>query len=155
MSAHTASIMRRPSMRKITIAGAIGAVKGVCTVSDAKLAVELGADAVILSNHGGRQLDRAVAPIAMVADVRAALGPEVEILVDSGIRSASTSPLRWPVEPNGCLIGRADLYGLMAGGPRGVAYVLDILAGEFRRIMQLLGARTIGELTPDLLSRAG
>ena len=87
MSAHTASTMRRPSMRKITIAGAIGAVKGVCTVSDAKLAVELGADAVILSNHGGRQLDRAVAPIAMVADVRAALGPEVEILVDSGIRS--------------------------------------------------------------------
>ena len=145
MSAHTASIMRRPSMRKITIAGAIGAVKGVCTVSDAKLAVELGADAVILSNHGGRQLDRAVAKIAMVADVRAALGPEVEILVDSGIRSgvdiaaAVASGAQWLR-----LIGRADLYGLMAGGPRGVAYVLDILAGEFRRIMQLLGARTSG-----------
>ena len=118
-------------MRKITIAGAIGALKGVCTVSDAKLAVELGADAVILSNHGGRQLDRAVAKIAMVADVRAALGPEVEILVDSGIRSgvdiaaAVASGAQWLR-----LIGRADLYGLMAGGPRGVAYVLDILAGN-------------------------
>ena len=79
----------------------------------------------------------------------------MEILVDSGIRSGVDIAMRWPVEPNGCLIGRADLYGLMAGGPRGVAYVLDIRAGEFRRIMQLLGARTIGELTPDLLSRAG
>ena len=144
MSAHTASTMRRPSMRKITIAGAIGAVKGACTVSDAKLAVELGADAVILSNHGGRQLDRAVAPIAMVADVRAARGPRWRSWSTVGFAPASTSPLRWPVEPNGCPIGRADLCRLMAGGPRGVAYVLDILAGEFRRIMQLLGARTSG-----------
>ena len=121
MSAHTASTMRRPSMRKLTIAGAIGAVKGVCTVSDAKLAVELGADAVILSNHGGRQLDRAVAPIAMVADVRAALEPEVEILVDSGIRSgvditaAVASGAQWlPDWP--C---RSVLYGLMAGETQG------------------------------------
>lgn len=127
-------------------------VKGISNVADAELAFALDVDAIVLSNHGGRQLDRATAPITLVSEVRRAVGPDREILIDSGIRSGVDVAAAIASGANGCLIGRAYLYGLMAAGPRGVARVIDIIDGELRRTMSLLGARTIAELTPDLLA---
>ncbi len=99
-----------------------------------------------LSNHGGRQLDRAVPPVELIAAVREAVGPDVSVLVDSGVRHGSDIAVALALGADACAIGRAYLYGLMAGGEPGVDRALDILAAQFKRTMQLLGVPSVAEL---------
>jgi len=126
-------------------------LKGIQTVADAELAAEAGIDAVSLSNHGGRQLDSAPAPIDLVAPVAQAVGDRIEIICDGGVRRGSDVVKAVARGATACTIGRAYLYGLGAGGERGVDHVLGLLDADIRRTMALCGARSVAELTPDLL----
>jgi L-lactate dehydrogenase (cytochrome)/glycolate oxidase len=128
-------------------------VKGVQTVADAVRLAELGVDAVLLSNHGGRQLDRAPVPFHLVADVRAAVGDELEIHLDTGIMSGHDVVAALAVGADFTLIGRAYLYGLMAGGQRGVERAIGILRNDIERTMRLLGVTTLDELEPTHVSQ--
>jgi L-lactate dehydrogenase (cytochrome) len=121
-------------------------VKGPLGPADCRRAVSVGADGVQLSNHGGRQLDRAVPPADTIAAAREAVGPDVSVLVDSGIRHGSDIAVALALGADACAIGRAYLYGLMAGGEPGVNKALDILAAQFKRTMQLLGVSSVAEL---------
>lgn len=127
-------------------------VKGIQRVDDARRAVDLGAQGVILSNHGGRQLDRAITPLRLLPDVRAALGPEPAVLIDTGVRSGADVVAAVALGADACMIGRPYLYGLMAGAEAGVARALEIFAGDVQRTMQLLGATSVAALTPDLVT---
>ncbi|HOF63865.1 MAG TPA: alpha-hydroxy acid oxidase [Dermatophilaceae bacterium] len=122
-------------------------VKGIQTVEDARAVVAAGADAVVLSNHGGRQLDRAPVPVRLLPEVRQALGTDTEIIVDSGIRSGADIVAALALGADSTLVGRAYLYGLMAAGERGVNRVVEILTGEIRRTMALLGASSVTDLS--------
>lgn len=124
-------------------------IKGLSSPDDAVRAAELGADGVVLSNHGGRQLDQAVPPITMLPQVRAAVGDRLEILVDSGIRRGTDIVTALALGADGALIGRPYLYGLGAAGERGVAHCLDLLAAELRRAMQLLGVADLAQLRAE------
>lgn len=121
-------------------------VKGVQTVADACAAVEHGADAVVVSNHGGRQLDRTPPPLAMLPAVVDSVGDRADVLLDSGILHGADIVAALALGANGCLVGRTYLYGLMAGGERGVDRAATILAEEITRTMQVLGVRTVDEL---------
>jgi L-lactate dehydrogenase (cytochrome) len=123
-------------------------VKGVQSVSDARAAVDAGADAVVVSNHGGRQLDRAPVPLELLPQVVDAVGREAEVYLDSGVRSGGDIAAALGLGATAVLIGRAYLYGLMVGGQRGVEHTLQLLASELRRAMCLLGTPTVAELTP-------
>jgi len=127
-------------------------IKGPLSPGDAATALASGADAVLLSNHGGRQLDRTIAPIDLLPQVRAALGPDVPVLLDSGVRHGADIAVALALGADAVAIGRAYLYGLMAGGEAGVDRALDLLETEFIRTLQLLGARSSKELGPDLLT---
>jgi L-lactate dehydrogenase (cytochrome) len=124
-------------------------IKGPLSPADAQRAVAAGADGVQLSNHGGRQLDRAVSPIDLVAPVRDAVGPDVSVLVDSGVRHGADIAVALAMGADACAIGRAYLYGLMVGGEPGVDKVLDILAEQFTRTLHLLGIGSVAELRSD------
>jgi L-lactate dehydrogenase (cytochrome) len=124
-------------------------VKGVQTVADARAVVDAGVDAVVVSNHGGRQLDRAPTPLEVLPDVVAAVGDRAEVYLDGGILDGADVVAAVAFGARACLVGRAYLYGLMAGGERGVQRVTDLLAGEIRRTMQLLGVPSVTGLTPD------
>ena len=131
-------------------------LKGPLGASDARRAVDAGVDGLQLSNHGGRQLDRTIAPIDLVADVRAEVGPGTAVIVDSGVRSGADIAVAIALGADAAAIGRAYLYGLMAGGEAGVDQTLTILAGEFRRTMQLLGVTSVAALREqgsDLLAQ--
>jgi L-lactate dehydrogenase (cytochrome) len=131
-------------------------VKGPLGPRGAREAVAAGADGLHLSNHGGRQLDRTVPPIELLADVREAVGEATTIVVDSGIRHGSDLAVAIALGADAGAIGRAYLYGLMAGGEAGVDRSLALMAAEFRRTMQLLGATSVVELRtsgPQLLRR--
>jgi L-lactate dehydrogenase (cytochrome) len=121
-------------------------IKGPLGPADCQRAVSVGADGVQLSNHGGRQLDRTAPPVDMIADAREAVGPDVAVLVDSGVRHGSDIAVALALGADACAIGRAYLYGLMAGGEPGVDKALDILADQFKRTMQLLGVSSVAEL---------
>lgn len=127
-------------------------VKGIQTVEDAVRAADLGAEAVALSNHGGRQLDSAPAPIELVAPVVDAVGDRTEVLCDGGVRRGSDIVKAVALGARACMAGRAYLYGLGAAGERGVDLVLELLAADVRRTMALVGVRTIGELSRDHVS---
>ncbi|MBC7631157.1 alpha-hydroxy acid oxidase [Aeromicrobium sp.] len=124
-------------------------VKGVQSVPDAVRLAEMGVDAVLLSNHGGRQLDRAPVPFHLLPDVRAAVGDSMEIHLDTGIMSGQDIVAALAMGADFTLIGRAYLYGLMAGGRRGVDRTIEILTKDIERTMRLLGVTSIGELNPD------
>lgn len=124
-------------------------IKGIQTVSDARRVVDAGADAIVLSNHGGRQLDRAPVPLRLVPDVLDAVGDRAEVFLDTGIMNGADIVAAMALGANATMIGRAYLYGLMAGGERGVERASQILTAEIRRTMQLLGARTIDDLSPQ------
>jgi L-lactate dehydrogenase (cytochrome) len=129
-------------------------IKGPLGPADARLATAAGVDGLQLSNHGGRQLDRAVPPADTIRAIRETVGPDVSVLVDSGIRHGSDIAVALALGADGCAIGRAYLYGLMAGGEAGIDKGLDILTEQFRRTMQLLGVRSVAELRaagPELL----
>ena len=121
-------------------------IKGPFGPADCRRAVSAGADGVQLSNHGGRQLDRTVPPVDLIAAAREAVGPDVAVLVDSGVRHGSDIAVALALGADACAIGRAYLYGLMAGGEPGVNKALDILAAQFKRAMQLLGVSSVAEL---------
>jgi L-lactate dehydrogenase (cytochrome) len=121
-------------------------VKGPLGPADARRAIEAGADGLVLSNHGGRQLDRTAAPIDLLPQVRAELGPAVPLLVDSGVRHGSDVAVAVALGADAAMIGRAYLYGLMAGGEHGVDRALELLAAQFTRTLHLLGVRSVAEL---------
>jgi L-lactate dehydrogenase (cytochrome) len=124
-------------------------VKGVQNVDDAVRVVDAGADAVVLSNHGGRQLDRAPVPLELVEPTVQALGDRAEVLVDTGITHGADVLAAVALGARGALIGRAYLYGLMAGGRLGVEKAVTILAGEIVRTLQLIGVGSVDELRPE------
>ena len=123
-------------------------VKGIQSVADARLAVDLGADAIILSNHGGRQLDRAPIPFHLLPSVVREVGSETEVHLDTGIMNGADIVASVAMGARFTLIGRAYLYGLMAGGRQGVDRTIEILSSEIRRTMKLLGVSTLDELEP-------
>lgn len=124
-------------------------IKGVQTVADARAVVDAGADAIVISNHGGRQLDRAPTPLEQLPAIAAAVGDRTEVFIDGGILNGADVVAAVAMGARACLVGRAYLYGLMAGGERGVARAGEMLSKELVRTMQLLGVRTIGDLSPD------
>jgi L-lactate dehydrogenase (cytochrome) len=124
-------------------------IKGVQNVDDARDVVKHGADGVVLSNHGGRQLDRAPTPIELLPAVLDELQGAAEVWVDTGILSGGDIVAAIARGADAVLIGRAFLYGLMAGGERGVQRCVDILRTELVRTMQLLGVRRIEDLRPS------
>ena len=124
-------------------------IKGVQTVDDARRVVDAGADAVVVSNHGGRQLDRAPIPVRVLPDVLDAVGDRAEVWVDTGVMTGGDIVAATALGARATLVGRAYLYGLMAGGERGVDRAAEILTREVRRTMQLLGVASIAELRPS------
>lgn len=127
-------------------------VKGVVSPADAVAIRDAGADGIIVSNHGGRQLEQAIATLDALPAVRAAVGPDYPLLLDSGIRTGGDIAVALAAGADAVMIGRAYMYGLMAGGEAGADRALQLLADGLRNTMALLGARTIDELTPDLLA---
>ena len=121
-------------------------IKGVQCVEDAQRCVEIGADAVMLSNHGGRQLDHAVSPIDLLPEVVDAVGGQITTIVDGGIRRGTDILKALALGADACSIGRAYLYGLGAGGERGVARAFELLAYELKVAMTLAGCRSIKEV---------
>ena len=124
------------------------AVKGVQTVEDARKLAGLGVDGIVLSNHGGRQLDRAPIPFHLLPRVVREVGADVEIMVDTGIMNGADIVACMALGARFTQIGRAYLYGLMAGGRPGVDRAIEILTEQIVRTMKLLGAHSIEELTP-------
>ena len=128
-------------------------VKGVLTREDAAKAKAAGADGLVVSNHGGRQLDRAPIAFEALSEVRAEVGPGMEIIMDSGIMSGADIVAALCAGADFVLIGRAYLYGLMAGGEEGVSRAIELLAKEVEVTMQLMGAATIKDLDETLIRR--
>jgi (S)-mandelate dehydrogenase len=126
-------------------------VKGVLSVADAKRALEEGCDGVVLTNHGGRQLDHCVAPIEVLGEIAAAVGGRLTILIDSGFRRGSDIAKALALGAQAVMIGRATLYGLAADGERGVRRALDMLTVELDRVLGQLGCRCVADLQPALL----
>jgi len=124
-------------------------VKGIQTVEDARMVVDHGADAIVVSNHGGRQLDRAPTPLEQLPRIVDAIGDRAEVYLDGGILSGSDVVAAVALGARACMVGRAYLYGLMAGGEPGVQRAVDLLGREIARTMQLLGVGTVSELTPE------
>lgn len=126
-------------------------VKGIQTVDDAVLVAQHGADGVILSTHGGRQLERAPVPFEILPRVREALDPRVEVFIDGGVMSGADIVAALCQGASAVGVGRAYLYGLMAGGEAGVQRVVDLLAEEVASTMALLGRTSVAALGPDCL----
>ncbi len=122
-------------------------VKGIQTLDDARAVVERGADGIVLSNHGGRQLDRAPVPFHLLPLVARELGKDTEIVVDTGIMSGADIVAAIALGARCTLIGRAYLYGLMAGGEAGVKRAIEILSAGVSRTMRLLGVTCLEELS--------
>jgi len=125
--------------------------KGVLTADDAKRAVDAGASAVIVSNHGGRQLDRAPATLPALAEVLPAVGPDVEVLVDGGFRRGSDVVAALALGARAVMIGRPWAYGLAAAGEVGIASVLDVFRTGIARTLRLLGCPSLDDLGPDFI----
>jgi L-lactate dehydrogenase (cytochrome) len=122
-------------------------VKGVTTTGSAREVMERGADGVVVSNHGGRQLDRTAATLDVLPAIRAAVGEQATVLVDGGIRHGQDIVAARALGADAVMLGRAYLYGLMAGGQDGVVRTYEILAEEYQRGMQLLGVRRSEDLS--------
>ena len=121
-------------------------IKGVQSVEDAVALAKYGVDGIVLSNHGGRQLDRAPIPFHLLPQVDKEVGKDVELMIDTGIMSGADVVAAVAMGAKSTMIGRAYLYGLMAGGHDGVVRALEILTGEITRTMQLLGVADLSEL---------
>ncbi|MFF0451525.1 alpha-hydroxy-acid oxidizing protein [Streptomyces sp. NPDC004609] len=124
-------------------------VKGIQDVSDAVAVVELGADAVVVSTHGGRQLDRAPAPLELLPQVVRAVGDTAEVLIDTGLSSGADLVAARALGASAGMVGRAYLFGLMAGGRRGVGHALGILGREATRTLQLLGVPRMADVSGE------
>ena len=126
-------------------------LKGVMAVEDAERAARIGADGVILSNHGGRQLDGEISPMQILADVVKAVGTRLEVMLDGGFRRGTDIAKALALGARAVALGRAPLYGLAAGGERGAMRVLEIFRTELDRTLALLGCPSIDELSPSFL----
>ena len=123
-------------------------VKGIQNLEDAKMAAKLGADAILLSNHGGRQLDRAPVMLHLLSDIRSEFKKDYEIHIDTGIMHGADVLAAIALGAQFTYVGRAYLYGLMAGGQDGVERALEIMRTQMVRNMKLLGVNSLDELTP-------
>lgn len=131
-------------------------VKGVQNVADAKMLADAGVDAVVLSNHGGRQLDRSVVPLELLPSVKSAIsGSSTQLFIDGGALSGSDVVGGIGLGADAVLIGRAYLYGIMAGGEAGVRRAAQILRGEVEQTMRLMGITSLDQLTPDMVRFRG
>jgi L-lactate dehydrogenase (cytochrome) len=126
-------------------------VKGVMRVDDAREIASLGADGLVVSNHGGRQLDRSVTPLDALRPILDAVGDQVDVLVDGGVRSGADVIAAVALGAKAVLAGRAYLYGLMAGGEGGVDRAISILHADAVKTMRLLGAPAIGDLNSSMV----
>jgi len=129
-------------------------VKGIARPDDAERVAAIGGDGVVVSNHGGRQLDGAAAALDALPAVARAVGARLAVLVDGGVRRGVDALKARALGAQGVLVGRAALYGVMAGGEPGARRALEILTGELERAMRLAGAPSLAAVTPDLLAPA-
>lgn len=129
-------------------------VKGITDPEDAQLALARGADGIVVSNHGGRQLDRMTSAIAALPAVRDACGPDATILFDGGVRDAADVVVAQALGANACLLGRPVLWGLAAGGTWGAHSVLEMLRADLERTLTLMGVAAVGDLGREHLQRA-
>jgi lactate 2-monooxygenase len=127
-------------------------VKGILRADDARLALEHGADGIVVSNHGGRQVDGAVAALDALVEVREAVGRDAVVLMDSGVRTGADVVKALALGANAVLLGRPYVYGLAVGGEEGVAAVIRQLAGELDLTMALAGIRTVAELDASFVA---
>lgn len=130
-------------------------IKGLQTAEDAKRARDIGASAIMVSNHGGRQLEATPAPVDCIPALRDAIGNDLELIVDGGIRRGTHVIKALALGANACSIGRPYLYGLASGGQAGVERALEILKTEIERSIALLGVSSVGDLGTDHLRRVG
>jgi L-lactate dehydrogenase (cytochrome) len=129
------------------------AIKGILSVGDARRAAEVGASAVMLSNHGGRQLDHAAAPFEVLPEIAEAVGDRIEVIVDGGIRRGTHILKALARGATACSVGRPYLFGLGAGGEAGAAKALEILRSELVRAMQLCGVKDVTSVSPSVVRR--
>ena len=129
-------------------------VKGIVHPDDARRALAIGVDAIVVSNHGGRQLDGGIATLDALPGVLQAVGGRASVLVDGGVRRGVDVVRALAMGAEGVLVGRATLYGVCAGGEAGALRALEIRRDEFMRSMQLCGARTVADIGPDLIAAA-
>jgi lactate 2-monooxygenase len=127
-------------------------VKGVLTAEDAQRALSAGVDGIVVSNHGGRQVDGAVAALDALVEVRAALGPEATVLMDGGIRGGADVVKAMALGANAVLVGRPYVYALAVGGDDGVAALIQQLAAETDLTLALMGASSISDLDPSWIA---
>ena len=127
-------------------------LKGVMDVEDAKIAAQTGASAIVVSNHGGRQLDGAPSSISALPDIAAAVGSEVEVMVDGGIRSGQDVLRTLALGARACLLGRAYIWGLGAGGQEGVTKTLDLIRGELDVSMALTGTTSVTQVGREIIA---
>lgn len=126
-------------------------VKGVQRVDDAKELIKYGVDAIVISNHGGRQMDRGTVPLETLPEMVKAVGKKIEVYIDGGVTSAADVLAAIGFGAKGVLLGRSYLYGLMAGGQSGVQKMIDIFKLEMETSMKLLGVKNLSEITPDMV----
>jgi L-lactate dehydrogenase (cytochrome) len=127
-------------------------LKGILDVEDARTAASAGVDAIVVSNHGGRQLDGAHATIRVLPEIAAAVGDRIEVLFDGGIRSGQDVLKALASGARGCLIGRAYLYGLAAGGEAGVRQALELIRAELEVALTLTGVRDVREVSRAVIA---
>ena len=127
-------------------------LKGILHPDDARRAFEAGADAIVVSNHGGRQVDRSIASLDALVAIREAIGPEPTVLLDSGIRSGADVFVALALGADAVLLGRPHVYGLAIDGAKGVGAVIDNVVAELDLTMGLVGAASITDITRDLLT---
>jgi (S)-mandelate dehydrogenase len=137
--------LRRAWPRKLLVKGILGA-------DDARRAAELGCDGIVLSNHGGRQLDGCISPLEALPGITAAVGDRCVVIVDSGFRRGSDVVKAIALGAQSVMIGAAALYGLAAGGQAGARHAIDVLSSEIDRVLGQLGCNSLHELGPHLLS---
>jgi L-lactate dehydrogenase (cytochrome) len=130
------------------------AIKGLLSADDARRAVDTGASAVIVSNHGGRQLDATVPAIEALPEIAQAVGHQVEVILDGGIRRGADILKALALGAKACSVGRPYLFGLAAGGEAGVRHALELLKSELVRAMQLSGCTDVGKLDPNVVRRS-
>lgn len=128
-------------------------VKGVLTAEDARRAVDEGASAIVVSNHGGRQLDCVPASLEVLPEIVSAVNGQIDVLMDGGVRRGTDVIKAICLGARAVLIGRAYAYGLAAGGPAGVTRAIDILRAEIERALKLLGCPSISALDRSYVNR--
>lgn len=142
---HLATVRQRTSLPIV--------IKGVLHPDDARRAFELGIDGIVVSNHGGRQVDNAIASLDALVAVRAAVGPDPLVLFDSGIRSGADLFVALALGADACLLGRPHIYGLALGGADGVREVIENVVAELDLIMGLTGVRSVAAIGREQLQR--